>query len=49
MELSRRDHEDSPTEPNLVHFTLGVPFMAGYEHCEYADEYRRELELWAAS
>ena len=34
-------------EPNLVHFTDGVPFMPGFEHVEYADEYRRELELWA--
>lgn len=42
--ITKIDHE-----PNLVHFTLGVPFMAGYEHCEYADEYRRELELWAAA
>lgn len=42
--ITKLDHE-----PKLVHFTLGVPFMAGYENCEYSDEYRRELELWAAA
>jgi hypothetical protein len=39
---------DEGLDPKLVHFTSGVPSMRGYEHCEYADEYRRELELWAA-
>jgi len=42
-------HTKIDHEPHLVHFTDGVPFMRGYENCEYADEYRRELELWAAS
>lgn len=32
----------------LVHFTLGVPSMAGYETCEFADEWREELNRWAA-
>lgn len=27
-------------EPKLVHFTRGLPDMAGYENCEYADEWR---------
>jgi hypothetical protein len=42
-------HTKIDHEPKLVHFTDGVPFMRGYEHCEYADDYRRELELWAAA
>lgn len=32
----------------LAHFTLGVPDMLGYETCEYADEWRQELQRWAA-
>lgn len=35
-------------KPHLVHFTDGIPSMAGYEDCEFADEYRAELEMWAA-
>lgn len=31
----------------LVHFTQGTPNMNGYEDCEYADEWRDELEHWA--
>lgn len=27
--------------PKLVHFTRGLPDMAGYEHQDYADEWRR--------
>lgn len=27
-------------EPKLVHFTRGLPDMAGYENCEFADEWR---------
>ena len=30
-------------EPIIVHFTEGVPNVAGYEHCEYSDEWRAEL------
>jgi hypothetical protein len=41
-------HTSTEAEPQLVHFTDGVPFMAGYQHVEFAEEYRRELELWAA-
>lgn len=41
-------HTETDEEPQLVHFTDGIPSMRGYENCEYADEYRRELELWAA-
>lgn len=32
----------------LAHFTLGVPDMPGYENCEFADEWRQELNRWAA-
>lgn len=35
-------------EPKCVHFTEGTPDMPGYENCEYADEWRAELELAAA-
>lgn len=28
----------------LVHFTLGGPYFAGYEHCEYALEWFEEFE-----
>jgi len=34
--------------PKIVHFTSGIPTMRGFEHCEYADEFRTELEQWAA-
>jgi hypothetical protein len=36
----------SPPHPNpgIVHFTDGIPLMAGYENCEYADEWLRELD-----
>lgn len=34
-------------DPALVHYTDGIPSMRGYETCEYSDEYRKELELWA--
>jgi len=29
--------------PKLIHFTLGIPTMPGYENCEFADEWRREF------
>jgi hypothetical protein len=31
-------------KPWIVHFTEGLPDMLGYEHCEFADEWRAELE-----
>lgn len=34
-------------EPAIVHFTDGIPTMVGYEDCEYADEWRDEIERWA--
>jgi len=35
-------------DPAIVHFTDGIPTMAGYEDCAFADEWRAELERWAA-
>lgn len=32
----------------IAHFTLGTPSMAGYAGCEFADEWRAELNRWAA-
>ena len=35
---------DAPTDDvAIAHFTLGVPSMAGYSNCEFADEWRNEL------
>lgn len=34
-------------DPKLVHFTLGPPDMPGYEDCQFADEWRKELSQWA--
>lgn len=34
-------------DAKLVHFTTGTPCVPGYEHCEYADEWRDELTTWA--
>jgi hypothetical protein len=41
---------EQPPRPNakIAHFTLGIPSMAGRENCEYAAEWRAELERWAA-
>ncbi|RWQ12344.1 MAG: hypothetical protein EOS20_18620 [Mesorhizobium sp.] len=41
-------HSDPAVDPAIVHFTDGIPTMAGYEDCAYADEWRAELERWAA-
>lgn len=40
----------SPTiaDPAIVHFTSGVPSMPGHENDPFADEWRAELERWAA-
>lgn len=35
-------------EPKVVHFTSGLPTLPGYEDCEYAAEWRAELNRWAA-
>lgn len=41
-------HTRGVDAPKLVHFTDGIPSMAGYETCEFADEWRRELNEWGA-
>lgn len=41
-------HSDPEIEADIVHFTDGIPQMTGYEECDYADEWRAELEMWAA-
>lgn len=40
-------HTKADESPKIVHFTDGIPTMAGYENCEYADEWRQELNAWA--
>lgn len=34
-------------DPHLVHFTLGVPDMPGYEDVPFADEWRAARDKWA--
>jgi hypothetical protein len=41
-------HTKGVADPGIVHFTEGTPAMAGYEDCEFADEWRAELLKWAA-
>lgn len=41
-------HTDPSIEPKVVHWTDGVPSMAGYENAPYADEWRAQLMKWAA-
>lgn len=41
-------HSDELIEPKIIHFTDGVPSMAGYENCRFADLWRHELHDWAA-
>lgn len=41
-------HSNPTIKPDIVHFTDGIPSMAGYGDCEYADEWRAELDQWAA-
>lgn len=38
---------DPNPNAKIVHFTLGVPSMKGYENSEYADEWKAELTEWA--
>jgi hypothetical protein len=40
---------EQPESPKakIAHFTLGVPTMAGYENCEFSDEWKSELHRWA--
>ena len=38
--------KDCP-DPQIVHHTLGIPSMPGYENSEYAVDWRGELADWA--
>lgn len=40
-------HTDPSIEPNVVHWTDGVPDMVGYEHVAFADEWRARRDEWA--
>lgn len=39
-------HSDTRIDPKLIHYTSGVPDMAGYENTPFADEWREERSLW---
>jgi len=41
-------HTDPSVDPSVVHFTQGCPDMVGYENVPFADEWREELNQWAA-
>lgn len=41
-------HSDPEIEVDCAHFTDGIPTMSGYEDCDFSDEWRAELALWAA-
>lgn len=41
-------HTDPAVNPYVVHFTEGCPDMAGYSDVPFADEWRAELNRWAA-
>ncbi|RWD00183.1 MAG: glycosyltransferase [Mesorhizobium sp.] len=41
-------HSSDEIDPDIVHFTDGIPTMEGYEECAFADEWRAALESWAA-
>ena len=36
------EYEPNP-DAKIVHYTLGGPWFQGFEECEYADEWRKEL------
>lgn len=36
-------HSDPKIDPKIVHFTAGLPCVAGYEDAPYAEEWRTEL------
>lgn len=41
-------HSDPAIDPKAVHFTSGLPDMAGYENTPFAEEWHAELEMQAA-
>lgn len=40
---------DQSVKPKVIHHTEGGPWMHGYENVEYANEWRAELDNWAAA
>ena len=40
-------HSSSSIDPDVVHFTEGLPSMPGYEQSPYAEQWWEELGLWA--
>lgn len=40
-------HSDKEVNPDIVHFTEGLPNMTGYESSDFADEWWAELTRWA--
>jgi hypothetical protein len=41
-------HSPPVDDPQIIHFTHGVPDMPGYENVPFADEWRQELNRWAS-
>lgn len=41
-------HSPKEIDPKVVHFSEGIPSMAGYHGVPFADEWREELRRWAA-
>lgn len=39
-------HTTGVRDPAIVHFTTGIPRMAGHQNDEYAGEWRAELDRW---
>jgi hypothetical protein len=40
-------HSDPEIDPDIVHYTDGIPTFEGYRNVAFADEWMRELERWA--
>ncbi len=40
-------HTDPENSATIAHFTSGIPDMAGYESCKYADEWKMWRDDWA--
>jgi hypothetical protein len=40
--------QPEPKDVNIVHYTLGGPWLPGFEDVPYANEWRGELMRWAA-
>jgi len=35
-------------QPRILHYTLGIPTLPGFEDCDYSAEWWKELTAWAA-